>query len=171
MAKAKRHGAWEPTTFNPSNQQAATGPLTPAEVRGAIQALCKELNYDPIRRLIELAQADQEVVVGDVKVKVPLADVDQQIAIAKEIAQYIAPKVKSVEVQGKVDTTLTVVIKKVGGSNKVIDLPVNTGQVGHGAATNMDDAQRVLQDRILEPQNKLKDILGEQLKEEALNGD
>lgn len=90
------------------------GTLTPAEVRAAIHKICKERNYDPFDELIQLATETQEVEINGKTITVPLASVDQKITIAKEIASYIAPKLRSVEIEAHMDSSWTIKIQKFG---------------------------------------------------------
>jgi hypothetical protein len=98
------------------------GRLTPAEVRACIHTICQDNNYDPFRELIELATGTQEVEVNGKKLTIPLADVDQRITIAKEIAQYMAPKLKSIEVTGEVDNTWDIKITHFTESGKPVEV-------------------------------------------------
>lgn len=99
--------------------------ITPAEVRAAIHKICRDKNYDPFVELIELATETQELQVGDKTITVPVATVDQRITIAKELAQYMAPKLKSMEIEGQVDMNFQITVKRFG-DDKIAELPANT---------------------------------------------
>lgn len=129
------------------------GALTPGEIRAAIHRVCQENNYDPFRELIEMATGTYPCEVNGQIINMPICTVDQKIMIAKEIAPYLAPKLKNIEVTGEVDNKITFTIRKIGGAEKPVG---DTGLVG-GA----DVVQRVLQDRILDTATRTKDVLGE----------
>jgi hypothetical protein len=85
------------------------GRLTPAEVRAAINDICAKHNYNPFEELIKLAVATQNVKIGDEVKTINVCDVDQRISIAKELAPYLAPKLKTIEVeQGEGSGGLTI---------------------------------------------------------------
>lgn len=83
------------------------GKKTPAEVRAAIQSICEEMDYDPFKELVRYATEDFETIVDGHVVRLPLATMDQKITIAKEIASYIAPKIKNIEVKAEVEGEFT----------------------------------------------------------------
>lgn len=87
------------------------GKLTPAEVRNVIAEACKKKNYDPFEELIELATSKTTVTVNGEEVEVHTCDTDQRIIIAKEIASYMAPKLKNVEVRGEVTGDIHITVK------------------------------------------------------------
>lgn len=60
----------------------------------AVEA-CEKADYNPFDELISLATDKKEMVIGGETVEVFKASVDQRIAIAKELASYLAPKVKN----------------------------------------------------------------------------
>lgn len=64
-----------------------------------VGAKLEEAGCDPIKELAALAMS-------------PATPRDEKIVILKELAQYIAPKRKSVEVTSSSDMTLTVYVKK-----------------------------------------------------------
>ncbi len=134
------------------------GSLSPYEIRARIQSLCKDNNYDPFLELIELAKGFTEIEVNGEKVRIDKCTVDQKIAIAKEIAPYLAPKLKSMEITGQTDNSLTIEVVMVGsGKSATMQLP--------GESANAAEVQKVLADRVLEAGNRKKDILGEVIEE------
>lgn len=106
---------------------------TPADVRSALQRACDEAGYDPFKELIRLATETFDTVVDGKTVTLPLCDTDQKISIAKELAQYLAPKLKGIEVEGQVDHEFTLKILHFNGETKekIVDVPssVATGDV------------------------------------------
>lgn len=113
------------------------GKKTPAEVRAAIQSICEELDYDPFRELVTMATSKLKTTIDGREVEVPYLDADQRIAVAKEIASFIAPKPKSVEVkhEGNVGFQFIVTHFKEG---ETVALPasVQSGARKHIAATS-----------------------------------
>jgi hypothetical protein len=81
--------------------------MTPTQMRARIIELCRARKYDPVAAMIDMAQND------------PL-DADQKIAIHRELAQYVAPKVRAVDVSGEVDLSITVRVKKFGDDGREI---------------------------------------------------
>ncbi len=73
--------------------------LTSMEMRSRIIHLMNERNYDPIRELIRIANNN-------------LTDEKTRIEIHKELAQYIAPKLRSADLQVSGDLQLTVNVVK-----------------------------------------------------------
>jgi hypothetical protein len=67
----------------------------------AVQAALNAMEYDPIAHLIRMATD-------------PAIDPKDQIGIAKELLQYTAPKLKSIEVRGNVGFDGRVQIVKYG---------------------------------------------------------
>lgn len=63
-------------------------------------AACNELDYNPFKEMIKLAQETQEVEIKGKLVKVHTASVAERIKIACEVAQYIDSKKKNVEPEG-----------------------------------------------------------------------
>lgn len=78
--------------------------------------IMKSKNYDPFLELIELATEKQTVVVNDREMEVHTCDVDQRIAIAKEIASFVAPKLKGIEIKAEVDAEFTFKVQHFGES-------------------------------------------------------
>lgn len=87
------------------------GKLTPAEARNAIREICEKKNYDPFRELIDLATQKQQVEIDGATVLVHSLDTEQRIAIAKEIAGYMAPKLKNIEVKGEITGDIHITVK------------------------------------------------------------
>lgn len=101
-----------------ASQKTLYGKKTPAEVRAAIQVLCEEGNYDPFRELIRLATETVETEIDGRMVNLPICTVDQKIAIAKEVASYIAPKIKNIEIKQEVTGEFTFKIEQFSTSGK-----------------------------------------------------
>lgn len=83
--------------------------------RAAIEAACEEKNYNPFKELIDLATQTHTIVIktsdGDKEVETHVLEVSDRIAIAKEVASYLAPKLKSIEVQQEIDGKLEITVK------------------------------------------------------------
>jgi hypothetical protein len=95
----------------PSETKDIRGALTPAEVRSKINELCVKRNYNPFEELIRLATETVKTEVNGKMVELPICDVDQKILIAKEIASFLAPKLKSIEVDAHIDGDFTFKVK------------------------------------------------------------
>lgn len=134
---------------------------SPAELRDSIIALCATSEYDPIGEMMRMATgrnlAIKEKVLGlanelrslgedepfdanefadrlaALAESIPQLSPSDEIAIHKEIAQYVAPKLKSMDVGGTVSSSINVTIKQfVIGVNgnvnidaKKTDVPIN----------------------------------------------
>jgi len=112
----------------PSETKSIRGALTPAEVRSRINELCLKNNYNPFEELIRLASETEETIVDGKVLRLPICTTDQKIAIAKEIASYLAPKLKSIEVDAHIDGDFTFKVKhfdELGNEVKpgVINIP------------------------------------------------
>lgn len=139
---------------NPKNSgvgkgnEAEVAKLSPNKVREAIDLICRKHLYDPFTELIEIATGyENTAVVGkdgvEFMVRTRIASVQQRIDIAKELASYMAPKLKSMEVVGQIDNTLHITIEKVGddGKTKIIELNNPKDTFGSG-----QDLQRLVAD-------------------------
>ena len=73
--------------------------LTPMEIRSRIMSLMNEKNFDPVKELIKIATNNNT----EEKVR---------IDICKELLQYIAPKLKSTDIQMTADLNVTVNVVK-----------------------------------------------------------
>jgi hypothetical protein len=118
----------------PSETKDIRGALTPAEVRSKINELCLKRNYNPFEELIRLATETVNTEVNGKMVKLPVCDVDQKILIAKEIASFLAPKLKSIEVDAHIDGDFTFKVKhfdELGREVKpaVIEMPRIPGEL------------------------------------------
>lgn len=102
---------------------------TPADIRATIQGLCDEAGYDPFREMIRLATETVETEVNGVMVKLPVCDIDQKIQIAKEIASYMAPKLKGIEIAGEVDHNFTMRILHFTEEGKSITVPAKVEEI------------------------------------------
>ena len=121
------------------------GKLTPQEVRATIHKLCEENDYDPFKELIILATEKQEITVAGKTLTVPVCDVDQRILIAKELAQYMAPKLKSIEVEGQIDAVFTFKIKHFDSTGNEMSGPVAEAEIVDKEVNRItDQAKRLL---------------------------
>jgi hypothetical protein len=87
-----------------SKEQLPKKILTSMEMRSRIIHLMNERNYDPIRELIKIANNNN-------------TEEEVRISIHKELAQYIAPKLKSTDLQVSGDLQLTVNVVKFSTAN------------------------------------------------------
>ena len=104
--------------------------LTPADIRATISELCVKHNYNPFEELIDLARSYQDVDVDGKVVRCPVCSPEQRITIAKELAQYIAPKIKAVEVAvDSKENEFTMKITHFSEDGKTLDVPVKVEEI------------------------------------------
>jgi uncharacterized phage protein gp47/JayE len=101
----------------------STKPLTANEIRFAINMLCEKHDYNPFEELIKLATEIKDVQVNGKVIQLPSCTVDQRIAIAKEIAPYLAPKMKNIEVKQEISQDVHIFVHKFTG-DKSLQEPV-----------------------------------------------
>ena len=112
---------------------------TPSEVRARISELCQANGYDPVAELLLFVQTSGEVLVQEineiakavksVKLRERLEKVAEAIkhvgvggdsrdiiGIHKEILQYIAPKLRSMEIKGDFDLNFNITVTKFAGA-------------------------------------------------------
>lgn len=110
-----------------------------AELRDSVLDLCEQNGYDPIKELIELVQGRNtkfgEMLLGiaedlesalnpgtiDVKKfakalrmiaeRIPGLSTSDEIAVHKEVAQFLTPKIKSMDVQQTVKASINISVK------------------------------------------------------------
>lgn len=78
---------------------------SPGQMRTAIAGLCDELNYNPIRELIEKAMD-------------PDTSAKEKKDIAKTLLPYIAPTLKSIDIQADIDHNVSVSIQSYVEANQ-----------------------------------------------------
>jgi hypothetical protein len=66
---------------------------TPNKVKKSVDDICAEYGFDPIRGMIELLNE-------------PGATRDQRITLTKELAKYVHPQKRALEVSGNIDLNL-----------------------------------------------------------------
>ena len=81
--------------------------VKPTEMREALAVYFEKAKYDPVKDLISLAQNEE----------VP---VKERIGIHKEFLKYMAPTLKSIDIQQHVDANIQVIVRKFG--DDAIDL-------------------------------------------------
>jgi len=86
---------------------------TAAELRQHLMRLCEDLNYNPLEALIDMATNGYPVELEGEMVRAPL-DPKDAIAIHKEIAGYIMPKLRTIDVKEKVDVDVHITVQKFG---------------------------------------------------------
>jgi hypothetical protein len=82
--------------------------LSPQELRAGIDLLFQKHNFHPVEELITLALD------GDTPLK-------ERVGILKELASFVIPKVRSVEVSGEVNHKHTVEIVRFGQNGKIAE--------------------------------------------------
>lgn len=87
--------------------------MTPKEIRQHVIDLCMKHDYDPIESLMSIALEGYKVMVDGNEITVPIEPKDA-ITIHKEIAGYIAPKVKTIDIQGEVKQDIKITVQKFG---------------------------------------------------------
>ena len=80
-------------------------------VREAVQRLCEEQDYNPFKVMIELA-------------KNPDTSPKIRLKIATEVAQYLSPKLKSIDINSEVGKGITIILRKFGDDSP---LPLMNG--------------------------------------------
>lgn len=75
--------------------------VKPTEMREALAVYFEKAKYDPIKELIETA-------------KDPDVPVKERVGIHKEFLRYMAPSLKSIDIQQHVDANIQVVVRKFG---------------------------------------------------------
>jgi hypothetical protein len=81
--------------------------MTPQERHKTLDEIVRKYGIEPAEELIRMCAERAE---NGAYILSP----DQRIKILTELQQYRMPKLKSIEMQGTVDHTLTVVVKKFG---------------------------------------------------------
>lgn len=120
---------------------------TPAEVRRRIAQLCTKAGYDPVRELLSFVKEaarplrDELLDIADTIENEPEIDTDEIcprlrhlasliqapnhseiISIHKELLQYVAPKLRGVDISGEVKQDITVNIKHFQDEVKTINV-------------------------------------------------
>lgn len=78
---------------NPSVKASQKQRRNVAELQAAVRKHMGKAKYDPFIAMIEIAQEAQQI-----------GDLSTALAAAKELANYLLPKLKSVEVTGAIET-------------------------------------------------------------------
>ena len=102
--------------YSPGSGRPKGSTNTLGGVRADVVRLCKEKNYDPIKELIDIAQSDDPMVPLDVKVN-----------IHKELLNYMAPKLKSIDMEKRGTETINVMIQNFG-ELKTVEQPITLAQ-------------------------------------------
>lgn len=71
----------------------------PANLRDALRKIMKEHNYDPFREMILIA-------------KDPDSDRRLRATMASELAQYIAPKLKGIDIDAKASGSIQIIVQR-----------------------------------------------------------
>ncbi len=106
------------TSAPPKKSTHAKGALTPsdmvlttAEIRQRIANLFAARKYDPIKEMVDLVMATNDE--GNF-----IYPADFRLEIHKELAPYIAPKLKAQEITEKVDMSITINVVKFGDNSR-----------------------------------------------------
>lgn len=89
--------------------------LSARQASAAIASLCEELEYDPLAEMIKLAQLKVPKKVNGEEKDVHVLDAGSRFTIAKEILPYIAPKLKTVDLQSSDGTALAINVVNFAG--------------------------------------------------------
>jgi len=89
---------------------------TPSEVRARIAELCAQNDYDPVKELIEMVQKGQRIEMSDGTIKFIPLDPKDVISIHKEVLQYIAPKLRTIDVQASIEANISISVTKFSGA-------------------------------------------------------
>jgi hypothetical protein len=125
---------------------------TPSEFREHLLEICEQRDYNPAVALLDLVKgeknalkqqilsiAKQQTIAPLRKQLMDIAEVVGAIGLSarevvdihKELLQYIAPKLRSLDISGEIDTNLTVVVRKFKEAEDVRkDKRIGTGTDG-----------------------------------------
>lgn len=80
----------------------------------AIRKMCEEMDYDPLKALIELTKETRQVSLPSGEIaEIHVLEPRERIAIAREVAGYLHSKYKGVDLPSeKKDDKITIVIEK-----------------------------------------------------------
>jgi len=121
---------------------------TASELRQHLMRLCESLGYNPLEALIKMATDGYEVEVDGKILMMPL-DAKDAIAIHKEIAGYIMPKLRTIDVKEKVDVDINITVQKFGevktieGEARMIKKVIDT------EATEPADLEKMKKDELI----------------------
>ena len=93
------------------------------EFRLKLKDLCDTYDYDPFEAMIIMCHTKVDVtdaLTGEVTTQ-PLLRPMEQIAVHKEIAQYLAPKLKALEIQVDPEAQRVIFNMNMGEKAKVIE--------------------------------------------------
>lgn len=117
----RKHQESLASALSPTNGQ----PLTTHDIRARIQKLFASRDYHPIAAMLEMVMAKNAE--GNY-----IYPADFRFEIHKELAPYVAPKLKAMEVSGKVDASITINVVKFSG-----DRETKTVTAGEGPAIDV----------------------------------
>lgn len=103
-------------------QELAEKALSPSEIRKRIAAIFASKNYDPLENLVEMVMARHPMKTPEGNPH-PLAgqfvhDADFRKSVHLELLPYVAPKLKAVEVSGKLDAEIHIKVVKFSGDRE-----------------------------------------------------
>ena len=75
--------------------------VKPSEMREALAVYFDKAKYDPIKLLIDTAKSEE-------------TPIKERIGIHKEFLKYMAPSLKSIDIQQQTDMNIQVVVRKFG---------------------------------------------------------
>lgn len=82
-----------------------------SEIKRLAEKACAETGYNPFDELIALATETEEIQIKGKTLTVHKSSRSERIAIAKEIASYVQPKIKSTETEEKSAPTFNIVVQ------------------------------------------------------------
>lgn len=105
---------------NPQNR----GQLTLPEKRALAQDACDKHGYNPFEEMIVMATEKEKIEVNGQIMEVHSSTREQRISIAKEIASYLAPKVKTQDTGAKGPSSFHITINRFGRDEKMAEKSV-----------------------------------------------
>jgi hypothetical protein len=97
------------------------------EIRRLAEKACEDAEYNPFNELIEIATETEDIIIKDKTITVHKATRSERIAIAKEVAAYVQPKIKSTETEEKSAPTFVIQVQKFG--DVTVSETANDGEV------------------------------------------
>ena len=89
-----------------------------AEIRRLAEKACEDAEYNPFNEMIKIAKETEEITIKNKVITVHKATRSERIAIAKEVASYVQPKIKSTETEEKSAPTFIIEVQNFGGTVK-----------------------------------------------------
>lgn len=97
------------------------------EIKRLAEKACEDAEYNPFNELIEIATETEDIIIKNKTITVHKATRSERIAIAKEVAAYVQPKIKSTETEEKSAPTFVIQVQKFG--DVTVSETANDGEV------------------------------------------